>query len=855
LTDPEQRPASPPLPEGLKAVRMLGDSPTSEVYLVEDAEGHSFALKVLRSSVARDERVRERWQREAELLGELDHPNLVRCHDSFEVAGRPALLLDYIEGPTLREVLREGPLGWEQAARFGVQVSRALAKLHRHGAVHRDVKPHNVLIHPRRGAVLADLGLVRRDEDPTLTRQGTALGSPAYMSPEQARDPSDVDAQADVYSLGATLHHALSGRPPFLGAGVGEVIHRVMHDDPEPLPEHVPEPLRRVLATALAKDRERRYARAEDFGSDLGRVLLGYSPALMTRRGRRVRVRLAAGAAVVLVAAAGLGIFWPRAPEPQPDSVAAANPDAAQALAEDPQPRESAQPAAPAAPDPELGERAFENWCETYALRMNGALEAGRWRDARAEIEAVRLARVPEGAPVGWRSARQVWLRNASEALHAAVERGAGRAFEILDQETLLARDAIALGTFEADDWAATVEEHWRAAGLRLDDLPLWPGGSDPAGRLQLARLTLERQAEQERLRGALAALPGQRSAAAALLRAGDFLAARRLWEDAEPALFEHAREARFELARTDELLALQRRLEARLRERRGQAVVLELRDGGVLEGTVVAITDGSGHALDYRGQTRVPVDLLLLDADFALNWLGGQSNPWLTAQLLWCQDKVSRAAERIETLAAASLPEEWAPAFWAVEWRTEALSATGEAGDAVAAPPGAFDSAGAPGVPVAQNSLVESLRRRFPAAALTLQGAAVELTLSDVDLTAAWSLDLRGELRTWRLAAWEIRWRLPIAVEPPRRVRWLEGVELLAPPGALPEIVLDERSHAGFGILAGQGVQTLRWEDGFAALDGVRVGACQAPRRSILTASSDAEFSLSSVRLRFLPR
>jgi hypothetical protein len=855
LTDPAQRPASLPLPDGLNAVRMLGDSPTSEVYLVEDAAGRSFALKVLRPSVARDERVRERWQREADLLGELDHPNLVRCHDSFEVAGRPALLLDYIEGPTLREVLREGPLGWEQAARFGVQVSRALAKLHRHGAVHRDVKPHNVLIHPRRGAVLADLGLVRRDEDPTLTRQGTALGSPAYMSPEQARDPSDVDAQADVYSLGATLHHALSGRPPFLGAGVGEVIHRLMHDDPEPLPEHVPEPLRRVLATALAKDRERRYARAEDLGSDLGRVLLGYSPALMTRRGRRVRVRLAAGAAVVLVAAAGLGIFWPRAPEPQLNFVAASGPDAAQDLAEQPQPREAVQPAAPTAPDPELGARAFEYWCEPYALRMSGALEASRWRDARAEIEAVRLARVPEGAPVGWRSARQDWLRNASEALHAAVERGAGRAFEILDQESLLARDAIALGTFEADDWAATVEEHWRAAGLRLDDLPLWPGGSDPAGRLQLARLTLKRQAEQEQLREALAALPDQRSAAAALLRAGDFLAARRLWEDAEPALFEHAREARFELARTDELLALQRRLEARLRERRGQAVMLELRDGGVLEGTVVVVTDGSGHALDYRGQTRVPVDLLLLDADFALNWLGGQPNPWLAAQLLWCQDKISRAAERIETLDAASLPEEWAPAFWAVEWRTAALSATGEAGDVIAAPPGLLEPVGVPGMPLAQNSLVESLRGRFPAAALTLQAEAVELTLSDVDLTAAWSLDLRNELRSWRLAAWEIGWRLPIAVEPPRRVRWLEGVELLAPPGALPEIVLDQRSHAGFGILAGQGVQTLRWEDGFVALDGVRVGACQAPRRSILTASSDAEFSLASVRLRFLPR
>jgi len=857
MPEPAPRPVLPGLPEGLRAVRLLGDSPTSEVFLVEDEDGGSFALKLLRATVARDPRVRERWQREAALLGELDHPNLVHCHDAFELEGRPALLLEYVEGPTLREVLRGGPLGWEQATRYGVQIARALGKLHRHGAIHRDVKPHNVLIHPRRGAVLADLGLVRREEDPTLTRQGTALGSPAYMSPEQARDPSDVNEQADVYSLGATLHHCLSGRPPFLGAGVGEVIHRVMHEDPEPLPDTVPDALRRVLAAALAKDRDRRYARAEDFGADLGRVMLGYAPSLRTLQRRRVQRRALLGCGAALLAAAAAWFFWPRAEAPVgADPLAqGAHPPAPEAGA---QGADASAPRPPPDPetDPDAGARAFEAWSQPFTLRLLAAQDAGRWRDADAEIEAVRVSGAPPSAPLGWRSAKNEWVLAAKENLHAAVERAAGRALEILEQEIVLARAAIELGTFDEAEWTADVQDHWRAAGLRMDDLPLWSGGSDPAGRLKLAGLTLGRQGEQERLRTALAALPGLRSSAAALLRSGDFLAARRLWEDAEPALFEHAREARFELARTDELLALQRRLEARLRELRGKEVSLGLREGGTLAGAVVAADGESGHAVDYHGQSRIPVDLLLLDADFALSWLGGQANPWLAAHLLWCQGKVARAAERIETLDAAGLPEEWAPAFWAVEWRTEALQGGG--GEEVGAegeplPP--EPPAGREGVGAEQNELLDDLRRRFPAAALTLRGAEVELALSDVALTGAWSLDLRQELRFWRLTRWEISWRLGIGADPPRRLRWLEGVELLSPPGAVPEVLLDGSGHPGFGIFPGQGLQTLAWQDGRVLLDGVFVGDCQAPKRSVLTASSDADFTLAGVRLRFLPR
>lgn len=857
MTEADARPPTTSLPAGLRALRTLGESPTSEVTLVVDQAGRMFALKVLRASVATDPRVAERLRREAELLSELDHPNLVRCHGSFEVEGRPALLLEFVEGRTLREVLRDGPLGWEQAARFGVQIARALARLHRHGAVHRDVKPHNVLLHPRRGAVLADLGLVRRGEDPTLTRHGAALGSPAYMSPEQARDPSDVDEQADVYSLGATLYHALAGHPPFLGAGVGEVIHRVLMEDPAPLPDTVPDALQRVLATALAKDRERRYARAEDFGADLGRVMLGYAPRLLTRSRRRRILRTSWAGAAAGVLAILTWTFWPAPPSSPRLEAAGGGTDAAgvDEVASAPAPPVSSPPDDERL-DPDRGPRAFAAWNAPAELRLRQALAAGRWEDARAEIEVVKQAPVPRDAPLGWRTSKQEWVEQQTEALRAETERAIGQAFEILDNEIALARRAIALGAFDAAEWSITVEEQWRAAGLRLAGLPLWPGGADPVGRLRMTRLALDREAAQERLRVALADLPRLRANAADYLLRGDFTSARRIWELAEPTLLTHAREARCELARTDELLALQRRLEARLRERFGQVVSLRLHDGRLLEGKVVLLPDASRHAVDYLGQSQVPVDLLLLDADFALEWLRGEVEPWLAAHLLWCQGRTDRAASLMERLSAADFPEEWSPPFWTAEWREELLRGASDPDAAQNADPAPPAPPEQPGDLSPQAALVERLRARHPAAALTMQGEAVEISFTNLDLRAGWSLDLRSELRNgWRLENWEITWRLPSGAEPPRRVRWCDDVELLSANPGVPEVLLGAKRHPGFGVIPGVGEQSLAWRDGAVLLDGVTVGTLAAPRRHAFSASSEDPFQLASVRLRFLPR
>ena len=137
----------------------------------------------------------------------------------------------------------------------------------------------------------------------------------------------------------------------------------------------------------------------------------------------------------------------------------------------------------------------------------------------------------------------------------------------------------------------------------------------------------------------------------------------------------------------------------------------------------------------------------------------------------------------------------------------------------------------------------------------MTLQGEAVEVAFSDVDLAAGWTVDLRQELRTWRLDRWEITWWLPTGADPPRRVRWLDDVQLVATDPNRPEIQIGSRHQPGFGVLPGVGRQTLSWSEGEVRLDGVVVGPWSAPRRTSFNAVSDDPFRLTSVRLRFLPR
>lgn len=823
-------------------VRRLGESPLSLVFLVEDAEGAAYALKVLRPSVAKDPRILERWRREGQLLEEFSHPNLVRSFGAPEVEGRPALLLEYVDGSSLRERLREGPLGWEQAARFGVQIARALQYLHRQGAIHRDVKPHNVLISQERGAVLADLGLVRREEDPTMTRQGAALGSPAYMSPEQARDPSEVDEQADIYSLGATLFHTLSGKPPFLGQGVGEVIHRVLHEEPEPMPDHVPPMLERVVLTAMAKDPERRYARAMDFGADLGRVLLGYPPRLLTRYRRRRRIRSASlvGMTAVLAVATLWWSPWNRTSDadlPREDSLAQGEQQPETDVALQPTPSTSSSDDSSL---PEIDARPyFAAWHTPYQTRFQAALEANHFRDALSECQAIQRARVPKDAPLGFLELRRDWVNRSESKVRVAAERTAGQALDLLGEQMSFAREAIDRGSFDDEAWSAAVLDQWRRAGLRVTDLPLHPGAPDPVGRLQMSRVVLGNEAEQARLRLALNMVAVVRANTARLLRSGSFDEARRRWDRVDPVVFLHSQDARADLARIEELVALDRRLRTRFRELLGEQVQLRLRSGGMLQGRLVPEENGVGHAVDYLGQTQVHVDLLDLDPSFVVPWLLSREEPWLVAQLTWCQEDLPRAINFMDQAFSADLPAEWQPTFWVEQWRLErqagGLSETGLHGENRTDVEPAQVAEATPGLAEGQTHdrstsgeeppLVQALRRRLPEASVQLAGDRVVLQLPPVEMHGMWNLDLRQELRGWKMVEWRLAWTLDPQQQAPQSFTWLDDIVLKQAGAAPPQMFVAGRRYPGFGMQPGLGLQVLAWDGEQITLDGLPVG------------------------------
>ena len=236
----------------------------------------------------------ERFLREARSAARLRHPSIVAVHEVGEHQGTPYLVSDFVAGMTLSDRLSAGRLPPHVAARLAADIADALQYAHGQGVVHRDVKPSNILLDETDRPFLADFGLARRDGiDVTLTTEGQLLGTPAYMSPEQARgDAYKVDGQSDIYSLGVILYQLLTGELPFKGTS-RVLLQQVLHDDPRPLRRidpAVPRDLETVCLKAMAREPQRRYASAREMGDDLRRFLAG-QPVLARRPGAWERTR------------------------------------------------------------------------------------------------------------------------------------------------------------------------------------------------------------------------------------------------------------------------------------------------------------------------------------------------------------------------------------------------------------------------------------------------------------------------------------------------------------------------------------------------------------------------------------
>ena len=251
----------------------------ANVYLAADQElGRRVAIKILDDRHASDDQFVERFRREAQNAAGLSHPNIVSIYDRGEAEGTYYIAMEYIEGRTLKELLvARGPSPLGIAIDYTRQILSALRFAHRNGIVHRDIKPHNVIVDGEGRVKVMDFGIARAGAS-QMTEAGSIIGTAQYLSPEQARG-APVDQTSDLYSTGIVLYELLTGTVPFTGETPVEIAMKHLHADAGAArrahrPE-IPRDLDYVVLRALAKDPAERYHSAEEMDSDLERIARG----------------------------------------------------------------------------------------------------------------------------------------------------------------------------------------------------------------------------------------------------------------------------------------------------------------------------------------------------------------------------------------------------------------------------------------------------------------------------------------------------------------------------------------------------------------------------------------------------
>ncbi|TET67430.1 MAG: serine/threonine protein kinase, partial [Candidatus Aminicenantes bacterium] len=300
-----------------RIIEKLGEGGMGVVYKAEDQRlKRTVGLKFMPPEFIRDPEAKQRFVREAQAAAALVHPNICTIHEIDEEEGKSFIAMEYIEGQSIREKIKKGPLNLTETLDIAIQAAQGLEEAHKKGIIHRDIKSANIMVTETGLAKIMDFGLAKVKGASLITKEATTMGTVAYMSPEQARG-EELDERTDIWSLGVILYEMISGNLPFRGANDQSIVFSILNEDPAPVKElekGIPVELEKIMRRALSKHMTKRFSSASEMVVTLqelkAKLIEGETLTTIQMIFRKPRKRLLIGGIIGIVTVAVVFLTW-----------------------------------------------------------------------------------------------------------------------------------------------------------------------------------------------------------------------------------------------------------------------------------------------------------------------------------------------------------------------------------------------------------------------------------------------------------------------------------------------------------------------------------------------------------------